>query len=150
MVLCLTNYFFILSIRLQPRSTSTDTLFPYTTLFRSDLGVEAASRRVVPRRHHAAEQPERLRPPLQRPRRDRCIVQDAAGEPGRQVADAAADVVAAGAVRKALDGRIEPGRPRVGEAARLPPGDPHAARAQTGNGPSRTGCDQSGSTGGAP
>src|SRR3546814_20853305 len=27
--------FFCLSIRLQPRSTRTDTLFPYTTLFRS-------------------------------------------------------------------------------------------------------------------
>src|SRR3546814_2803496 len=28
-------------IRRPPRSTRTDTLFPYTTLFRSDIGVEA-------------------------------------------------------------------------------------------------------------
>src|SRR3546814_11041960 len=30
--------FFFLMIRRPPRSTRTDTLFPYTTLFRSDLG----------------------------------------------------------------------------------------------------------------
>src|SRR3546814_6714165 len=30
-------------IRRPPRSTRTDTLFPYTTLFRSDLGREAAA-----------------------------------------------------------------------------------------------------------
>src|SRR3546814_5724536 len=30
---------FFLMIRRPPRSTRTDTLFPYTTLFRSDLGV---------------------------------------------------------------------------------------------------------------
>src|SRR3546814_12212341 len=30
--------FFFLVIRRQPRSTRTDTLFPYTTLFRSDRG----------------------------------------------------------------------------------------------------------------
>src|SRR3546814_19083596 len=32
---CLVLYFFFLMIRLPPRSTRTDTLFPYTTLFRS-------------------------------------------------------------------------------------------------------------------
>src|SRR3546814_19662990 len=32
-------------IRLPPRSTRTDTLFPYTTLFRSDLDAHAAARR---------------------------------------------------------------------------------------------------------
>src|SRR3546814_11880290 len=32
-------YFFFLMIRRPPRSTRTDTLFPYTTLFRSDRGV---------------------------------------------------------------------------------------------------------------
>src|SRR3546814_14705428 len=31
-------YFFLLMIRRPPRSTRTDTLFPYTTLFRSLLG----------------------------------------------------------------------------------------------------------------
>src|SRR3546814_19849038 len=33
--------FFLLMIRRPPRSTRTDTLFPYTTLFRSLLGEEA-------------------------------------------------------------------------------------------------------------
>src|SRR3546814_5316531 len=41
--------FFFLMIRRPPRSTRTDTLFPYTTLFRSDAGVArlrvAAARR---------------------------------------------------------------------------------------------------------
>src|SRR3546814_16205477 len=32
---CLNSYFFFLMIRRPPRSTRTDTLFPYTTLFRS-------------------------------------------------------------------------------------------------------------------
>src|SRR3546814_12761705 len=31
-------FFFFLMIRRPPRSTRTDTLFPYTTLFRSDVG----------------------------------------------------------------------------------------------------------------
>src|SRR3546814_19230022 len=34
-VLCVVLLFFFLMIRLPPRSTRTDTLFPYTTLFRS-------------------------------------------------------------------------------------------------------------------
>src|SRR3546814_10145367 len=34
--------FFFLMIRLHPRSTRTDTLFPYTTLFRSIFDLEAA------------------------------------------------------------------------------------------------------------
>src|SRR3546814_13728244 len=36
-------YFFFLMIRRPPRSTRTDTLFPYTTLFRSLNGVNAES-----------------------------------------------------------------------------------------------------------
>src|SRR3546814_18829380 len=36
-------YFFFLMIRPPPRSTRTDTLFPYTTLFRSDAGHWAAA-----------------------------------------------------------------------------------------------------------
>src|SRR3546814_15218246 len=35
---CCTCPFFFLMIRRPPRSTRTDTLFPYTTLFRSGLG----------------------------------------------------------------------------------------------------------------
>src|SRR3546814_12817095 len=34
---CVVVLFFFLMIRRPPRSTRTDTLFPYTTLFRSDL-----------------------------------------------------------------------------------------------------------------
>src|SRR3546814_6881397 len=43
---------FFLMIRRPPRSTRTDTLFPYTTLFRSDgsvAGAPTAGRGVVPR-----------------------------------------------------------------------------------------------------
>src|SRR3546814_19465097 len=44
-VLCLSVYFFFLMIRRPPRSTRTDTLFPYTTLFRSEAPqAESASR----------------------------------------------------------------------------------------------------------
>src|SRR3546814_16744795 len=35
MLYCILFYFFFLMIRRPPRSTRTDTLFPYTTLFRS-------------------------------------------------------------------------------------------------------------------
>src|SRR3546814_8825314 len=35
MLLLLCNYFFFLMIRRPPRATRTDTLFPYTTLFRT-------------------------------------------------------------------------------------------------------------------
>src|SRR3546814_17276992 len=35
-------FFFFVKIRLPPRSTLTDTLFPYTTLFRSDGVVDVA------------------------------------------------------------------------------------------------------------
>src|SRR3546814_3677449 len=38
--------FFFLMIRRPPRSTRTDTLFPYTTLFRSDLAIVAVDRRL--------------------------------------------------------------------------------------------------------
>src|SRR3546814_19616431 len=44
MVLCylFVCLFFFLMIRRPPRSTRTDTLFPYTTLFRSNLGAHCA------------------------------------------------------------------------------------------------------------
>src|SRR3546814_18889935 len=41
-VICVMLYFFCLMIRRPPRSTRTDTLFPYTTLFRSDGQQERA------------------------------------------------------------------------------------------------------------
>src|SRR3546814_14354183 len=56
MQLC-TLLFFFLSLRLTPRSTRTDTLFPYTTLFRSHHGF--ASRRLLRQQH--AEGLRRLR-----------------------------------------------------------------------------------------
>src|SRR3546814_10883643 len=37
-------FFFFLMIRRPPRSTRTDTLFPYTTLFRSPAGLHASNR----------------------------------------------------------------------------------------------------------
>src|SRR3546814_7253164 len=39
-VVCFFNFFFLM-IRRPPRSTRTDTLFPYTTLFRSERGGDA-------------------------------------------------------------------------------------------------------------
>src|SRR3546814_6075012 len=41
---CLYLFFFFLMIRRPPRSTRTDTLFPYTTLFRSRLAFEYLAR----------------------------------------------------------------------------------------------------------
>src|SRR3546814_20452913 len=59
-------FFFFLMIRRPPRSTRTDTLFPYTTLFRSGLPArrEAALRRV--RRHHLLRHLGELGPGLRR------------------------------------------------------------------------------------
>src|SRR3546814_2366878 len=58
---------FFLMIRRPPRSTRTDTLFPYTTLFRSGYGARRARRAW---RHHAraADKPEQFpqRPDLAR------------------------------------------------------------------------------------
>src|SRR3546814_16423587 len=45
--------FFFLMIRRPPRSTRTDTLFPYTTLFRSDLRIWAAAPSDMGWRHAA-------------------------------------------------------------------------------------------------
>src|SRR3546814_14833578 len=47
-------FFFFLIIRRPPRSTRTDTLFPYTTLFRSDKAIDVideagAAQRLLPR-----------------------------------------------------------------------------------------------------
>src|SRR3546814_20010620 len=43
---CLSLFFFLM-IRRPPRSTRTDTLFPYTTLFRSCYGVAARAGTIV-------------------------------------------------------------------------------------------------------
>src|SRR3546814_17577344 len=47
-------YLFFLMIRRPPRSTRTDTLFPYTTLFRSDRSPDAAEGRDHRRRRYNA------------------------------------------------------------------------------------------------
>src|SRR3546814_8574224 len=62
------HFFFVLMILRPPRSTRTDTLFPYTTLFRSRLaGVSRRARRVHRGRDPAAgtggRQYPLLRPP---------------------------------------------------------------------------------------
>src|SRR3546814_7145235 len=48
--LCYVKFFFFLMIRRPPRSTRTDTLFPYTTLFRSIIafGRAGAAGRITP------------------------------------------------------------------------------------------------------
>src|SRR3546814_14134771 len=54
-------FFFFLMIRRPPRSTRTDTLFPYTTLFRSPLGriVGGAHRLHLARLDHLREGAQR-------------------------------------------------------------------------------------------
>src|SRR3546814_20172338 len=42
-MLCISVWFFYLMIRRPPRSTRTDTLFPYTTLFRSAIVIGTAT-----------------------------------------------------------------------------------------------------------
>src|SRR3546814_16380258 len=59
-IMCCWLLFFFLMIRRPPRSTRTDTLFPYTTLFRSAPQVarwhrHAKNRYRCQRRHHARQ-----------------------------------------------------------------------------------------------
>src|SRR3546814_3225308 len=64
--MCSTCLFFCLMIRRPPRSTRTDTLFPYTTLFRSQGGAigEAATR---PSHEGSFANPHTSLPPRRRP-----------------------------------------------------------------------------------
>src|SRR3546814_8936523 len=67
---CYYYSFFFLMIRRPPRSTRTDTLFPYTTLFRSAGGAGPAAvedqpqaeQAPVGRRHHGDRKSTRLNP----------------------------------------------------------------------------------------
>src|SRR3546814_9363925 len=52
-MLCVVWCFFFLMIRRPPRSTRTDTLFPYTTVFRSGNDRNALGRRIHPVHPHA-------------------------------------------------------------------------------------------------
>src|SRR3546814_17433385 len=55
MVVCVSSFFCFLMIRRPPRSTRTDTLFPYTTLFRSYSRAGGGPGRAGPQhRHHGA------------------------------------------------------------------------------------------------
>src|SRR3546814_1562378 len=69
-VLCLIGthlcyfFFFFLMIRRPPRSTRTDTLFPYTTLFRSPTARPGAAFRRPPRRACARTRPSVRRRPV--------------------------------------------------------------------------------------
>src|SRR3546814_10577166 len=57
MCVCMISFFFLM-IRRPPRSTRTDTLFPYTTLFRSTDGKQFVRRRALVF-HHVADQASR-------------------------------------------------------------------------------------------
>src|SRR3546814_7125410 len=67
------SFVFFLMIRRPPRSTRTDTLFPYTTLFRSAAPCSAATHDRHGRRHHQqSEQHEPRHQHAQRYRRRHC------------------------------------------------------------------------------
>src|SRR3546814_19638654 len=88
-------FFFFLMIRRPPRSTRTDTLFPYTTLFRSACG---PGRKLVER----AEQRYRRADPVQ------------ARERAGDAADRAVEGCAPAAVHGRCRGRIVADRPAAG------------------------------------
>src|SRR3546814_6555544 len=85
---CFFIFFFFLMIRRPPRSTRTDTLFPYTTLFRSEAGARDQHVAAYPSRHQRMARGDA---PLQLP------VQPGIGTPALEPAqDAAADEDAQG------------------------------------------------------
>src|SRR3546814_20122599 len=55
-------FFFFLMIRRPPRSTRTDTLFPYTTLFRSRVGVDCQQAERLGHRRHDTGRPRKASP----------------------------------------------------------------------------------------
>src|SRR3546814_300163 len=55
---------FFLMIRRPPRSTRTDTLFPYTTLFRSKTACDQSGNRSLETFHQALPRRQHLRPPV--------------------------------------------------------------------------------------
>src|SRR3546814_8784292 len=72
---CCVFLLFFLMIRRPPRSTRTDTLFPYTTLFRSvDAGVGSGDHDVISalrlERHVVTERPQQFRRPSARAKHD--------------------------------------------------------------------------------
>src|SRR3546814_7454199 len=87
MVLFLSLFFFLM-IRRPPRSTRTDTLFPYTTLFRSHGRTAAASVRFAQPARHDAGGGDARSPPHQPHfgREDDAARQGAAERPHRRAA----------------------------------------------------------------
>src|SRR3546814_19709906 len=105
MIGCL--YVFFLLIRLPPRSTRTDTLFPYTTLFRSRAhpwplppaageclgstipGISNSSarplRRHAPLRHHLDQRPPQVAPAVRPLRQPPDIAMPQGAQPPRRV-----------------------------------------------------------------
>src|SRR3546814_21181083 len=61
MIYLICVFLFFLSIRLPPRSTRTDTLFPYTTLFRSDAVYAELAAALGPDRSYAELAEQRAR-----------------------------------------------------------------------------------------
>src|SRR3546814_5754567 len=81
-------YFFFLMIRRPPRSTRTDTLFPYTTLFRSPAGAQHQYGRGIGAFRLDGAFRRHRRPDVQR--QDACRLRLAAGRPrpaGRHAAE---------------------------------------------------------------
>src|SRR3546814_14720381 len=62
------SYVFFLMIRRPPRSTRTDTLFPYTTLFRSSTGVDREHMHAL-----TIQLSTQRFPKMRDPRLDRCV-----------------------------------------------------------------------------
>src|SRR3546814_17519060 len=68
MLLFVYLFFFFLMIRRPPRSTRTDTLFPYTTLFRSPIHAPRIDGTVVSLHRRPGRRGRGLRGPARRPR----------------------------------------------------------------------------------
>src|SRR3546814_19543634 len=90
---CILYFFFFLMIRRPPRSTRTDTLFPYTTLFRSrDRAAPrlAERRRVQPRKHGARHRSLWTQAAHRHPRRGKRRIGARRRRPGAAVGGATA------------------------------------------------------------
>src|SRR3546814_11457321 len=96
-------------IRLPPRSTRTDTLFPYTTLFRSDVAERSGDRRAGERNEHReAEQDHRRRHRAVEPRAESAVQggENRDAEPGEEHDGGESRRVAGRHPREAPEGRV--------------------------------------------
>src|SRR3546814_17615870 len=101
--------FFFLMIRRPPRSTRTDTLFPYTTLFRSAGEAGAGSRQ----HHEPGQDPAGLAAAGERPRQSRRAPQRRRGQRSRSGTPTARGGIAEGsaAARDSVWPAASPGLP---------------------------------------